>query len=321
MEKQNMYVTIGEKTYLLSKAVMPNDAMRKEFNKLAEKTFRLSFESWYQSGYWSPLNMPYTLFDGEKAVANCSVNHMELLWNGQIHRYIQLGTVMTDEAYRRQGLSRFLMNEIMKDWKENCDGMFLFANHTVLDFYPKFGFQKETQYQFGKSMGRTADRNPGMPTERTAGGKTEKKTGSVRKLDIDSSQDLELLKSRYENGNPFSRLQAVNGFGLLMFYAGSFMKDCIYYLPEYDAVVIAEQNGTVMYCYDIFCKENREFMGILMAIAGEETEYVTLKFTPEDGYGFEAVLIQDDDDTLFVLKDKENIFRKEPLFFPEISHT
>lgn len=317
MEKQNMYVTIGEKTYLLSKAVMPNDTMRKEFNKLAEKTFQLSFESWYQSGYWSSLNMPYTLFDGEKAVANSSVNRMELLWNGQIHRYIQLGTVMTDEEYRRQGLSRFLMNEIMKDWKENCDGMFLFANHTVLDFYPKFGFQKEVQYQFGKSMGGMADRNPGKSMER----KTDCGKGSVRKLDIDCSQDLELLKRHYKKGNPFSRLQAVNDFGLLMFYAGSVMKNCIYYLPEYDAVVIAEQNGTVMNCYDIFCKENRDFMGILAAAAAKGTEYVTLKFTPEDGYGFDAALIQDDDDTLFVLRDKENIFRKEPLFFPEISHT
>lgn len=210
MEKQNMYVTIGEKTYLLSKEVIPDDAMRKAFDKLAEKTFHLSFEAWYQSGYWSSSNMPYTLFDGGNAAA--------------------------------------------------------------------------------------------------------------RKLDVGSRRDLELLKSHYENRNPFSKLQTVKNFGLLMFYVGSVMKDCIFYVPEYDAVVLAEQNGTVMTCYDIFCRETSDFIGILEAIAGEETEYAALKFTPKDGYGFGAALLRDDD-ALFVLRGKENIFGREPLFFPEISHT
>ena len=37
--------------------------------------------------------------------------------------------------------------EVLRDWTNQCDGMFLFANETVLDFYPKFGFRRETQYQ------------------------------------------------------------------------------------------------------------------------------------------------------------------------------
>ena len=29
-----------------------NDALRKSFNELAMKTFDISFEDWYQNGYW-----------------------------------------------------------------------------------------------------------------------------------------------------------------------------------------------------------------------------------------------------------------------------
>lgn len=35
-------------------------------------------------------------------------------------RYIQLGTVATDEAYRHRQLSRFLMERVLEDWNQQC---------------------------------------------------------------------------------------------------------------------------------------------------------------------------------------------------------
>ena len=32
------------------------------------------------------------------------------------------------------------MEWILQNWSDRCDGIYLFANDTVLDFYPKFGF-------------------------------------------------------------------------------------------------------------------------------------------------------------------------------------
>ena len=54
---------------------------------------------------------------------------------------------MTDEKYRNRGLIRQIMEEIDKDYSEIVDGIFLFANDEVLDFYPKFGFQKSGEYE------------------------------------------------------------------------------------------------------------------------------------------------------------------------------
>ena len=59
---------------------------------------------------------------------------------GEEKQYIQLGTVMTHPDYRKKGLSRVLTNKAIADYREKCDLIYLFANSSVLNFYPKFGF-------------------------------------------------------------------------------------------------------------------------------------------------------------------------------------
>jgi hypothetical protein len=286
--------------YRLSKEVMPNDAMRNSFNALAIKIFGLSFENWYHEGYWTKSYIPYTLFHGEKAIANISVNRMEILYQGHRRNYIQLGTVMTDMAYRNQGLSRYIMEKIKSDWEIQCDSMFLFANRSVLDFYPKFGFTKETQYQFSLGINSTSE--------------------SSKKLDINSLHDQKMLKKYYEKTNPFSKVQVVNNFGLLMFYCISAMKDCVYYSPKYDAVVIAEQDSDILNCFDVFCDKGKNLLDILSSVA-DGIQAITLKFTPIDSNCFDVNPIDSNAETLFVLNSEKNIFKQEKLLFPSISHT
>lgn len=44
----------------LEKKVRNNPAARKAFNELAIQVFQLSFESWYENGYWTDAYIPYT---------------------------------------------------------------------------------------------------------------------------------------------------------------------------------------------------------------------------------------------------------------------
>ena len=164
--------------------------------------------------------------------------------------------------------------------------MFLFANETVLDFYPQFGFRREIQYQYTLPV----------PTAR----------GGARKLSVDSPQDLALLRACYKRGNPFSALQVVENFGLLMFYCGSFLKDCVYYIPQQNAVAVARQEGPVLQCMDIFGGSDLE--EILSQTAAPGTERATLGFAPAGSSACCAEPISDDSDALFVLAGKENPF-------------
>lgn len=287
--------------YQLYKDVMTHDRRREAFNRLSVETFKLSFEDWYQSGYWTERNMPYVLFDGDRAVAGISVNRMDILWEGEVHPMIQLGTVMTDRAYRNQGLSRVLMERIMAEWKDECEAFFLFANRSVLDFYPKFGFRRYSQYRYRMLFVSSA--------------------ADAVKLDPDSEKDREIIKNCYECGNPFSRIQDVNDFGLLMFYCMAPMKDMVYYSPSCHAVIIAEQKGKEFHCYDIFCGREHNLNCVLAAAAPAQTECVVFHFTPEGRGDYIVSETGEGADTLFVYSDCIKIFADHKLLFPELSHT
>ena len=47
-------------------------------------------------GCWTDNYQPYSIVDGDQAVANVSVNLTNMLYNGRKLHLIQLGTVMTD---------------------------------------------------------------------------------------------------------------------------------------------------------------------------------------------------------------------------------
>ena len=97
------------------KNIRDDAALRSSFNRLAEKTFDLNFENWYQNGYWKENYIPYAAVREGQVIANVSVNPMTFSENGILHHYIQLGTVMTDSAFRGQGLCRLLMEAVEKD--------------------------------------------------------------------------------------------------------------------------------------------------------------------------------------------------------------
>lgn len=285
--------------YPLNKNIRDQESHRTSFNALAGEVFDLSFEKWYQEGYWTDHYIPYVLLEDKKVIANISVNTMDILFNGQIRQYLQLGTVMTSPDYRKQGLSRYLMGEILKDWEHKCDGIYLFANDTVLDFYPKFGFQPETEYQY--SMPLTPH------------------PGTFKKLDMENDRDKSLLRDYYEKSNPYSRLSVLNNYSLLMFYCSSFLKDCVYYSPEYDAVVIYMTEGQTLICSAVYCDAGKPLHHILASMAPATVNTTLLEFTPKDTENY-TVSTKSWGDTLFVLTRKENIFKNEKLSFPSLSH-
>ena len=82
--------------YRFQKNFKDDATLRKGFNDIVGKTFSLSFESWYQNGYWSERFNPHTLFDGDKAVANISTYEMTFDWNGKIVGWYKLPAKCTN---------------------------------------------------------------------------------------------------------------------------------------------------------------------------------------------------------------------------------
>ncbi|EIY5129687.1 MULTISPECIES: GNAT family N-acetyltransferase [Klebsiella pneumoniae complex] len=285
--------------YQLVKQVRENSPLRKSFIDLAVKTFDLSFEEWYQQGYWTDAYIPYAFVERNKVIANASANIIDLRWQGKPRRYIQIGTVMTEPDHRNKGLAGQLIHHILQDWQQEADAFFLFANPTTVDFYPKFGFTRSEEHQYI------------MPVSPRA--------GDFRKLDMDSADDVALLRHYYEKSNPFSPLRVEHNFGLLMFYCSAFMKHFVYYSAKNEAVVIAMQNGPVLICFDLFCEEGKSLSTLVNELADDHVYQAILGFTPnEDRLGeYEKI---EGEDILFVYDQKENLFKDRKLMFPLLAH-
>lgn len=101
--------------YQLISDYKQNEKYKESFNDLAKHVFELDFKGWYDRGCWNDNYICYSYVDGDKVIANTSINKMNVISNGKEYKAIQLGTVMTHPDYRHQGLATKLMNHIIKN--------------------------------------------------------------------------------------------------------------------------------------------------------------------------------------------------------------
>ncbi len=275
-------------------------ALRQSFFELAEQSFDLPLAQWYERGFWTEAYLPYALADGQRILANISVNKIDLLLMGAPRRYLQLGTVMTAPSHRGQGLARHLMRQVLSDWQNSCDALYLYANASVLEFYPKFGFARAFEHEHAL---RVAAR-----------------PGDFAPIDPLGSAGQALLRRCYQKGNPFSLCSMPHNLGLVMFYCGSFLRSCALYSPRRDALCIAEPAGPGLLCYDIFCDPGQDLPEILGELSARDGGQVRLGFTPKNASGLRCAPILEDDDALFIYKGGENPFEEHRLRLPLLSH-
>lgn len=276
--------------FIFTKDYKNNEALRKSFFELATDTFGLSFENWYQKGFWSERYIPFSFVEGDKIIANVSVNILELIINGERKKAIQIGTVMTHPEYQRRGLSANLMNKVLEEYENKYDFMYLFANNTVLDFYPKFGFKAVEEHLFSMDF---------IPSQFDQTG--------IRKLNISQADDLRLIHKFASERMPVSqRLGTDYTQGILMFYCLNVFSDDIYYLENENVIAIYKKENNHMDIFDIINTKEVKIHDILTKIADRDTEKITFHFTPDyKGIDIESNTFHGG---LFVRTNGENLY-------------
>lgn len=268
----------GTKDFCIEKNYRNNEALRASFNRLAEKTFGLNFENWYRNGFWKDNYIPYSVVIDGEVVSNVSVNACNMSYKGQIVKLIQLGTIMTDDDYRGNGYARALMEEVMKDYDGKVDGIYLFANDSVLEFYPKFGFREAKEYQFTKDV--------------TISGECTAQNVPLRdKIDFD--RIVEILDTKKQN----AQLYMVDNPGLYMFYLSQFMSENLFYIEECNSYAIAEVEDDTLILHTII---GAGAVDEVIRAFGSQVKKVVLCFTPKDTSGFEKSELHEEDTTFFV---------------------
>lgn len=295
------YIEVNNTSYGFAKNFKHDQEIRASFNKLTEATFGFNFEEWYINGYWGDNYIPYSLLHNNKVISNVSVSKIEFIIENEKKVGIQIGTVMTDTEYRRRGLSKFIMEQVINEWKEQSDFIYLFANDSVLDFYPKFNFEIVDEYQYSKSLNISNTQS------------------LFKKLNIEDKNDKELLIGTINNSIPVSKLSMRNNTSLIMFYCLSFKKDSIYYIEKLNTAIIMDIEDDTLYLSDVFSKERVKLNDVIQLITNETIKRVILGFTPLDETNYQRSLLKTGD-TLFVIKDKANYFKNNKWRFPVLSH-
>lgn len=284
--------------YEIKKHYRHDEALRHSFNALAEKTFGLNFENWYRNGFWGDSYDPYSVVEDGKVVANVSVNRTDMVIGGQRKRLVQLGTVMTEESHRNRGLIRAILAEVERDCA-GADGMYLFGNDSVVDFYPKFGFRRGKEYIYTKAV---AVEGPCQ----------------MKNIPMDGPEAWAKLAAAMEKSTFRSGCDMVDNPGLIFFYVSQFMSGCVYYSENLDAWAIAGLEDGNLTLHNVFGGDLS--IDTLAAAFGSQVRTVTLGFAPADPAGWRVEEFHEEDCTFFVKGTLFEDFEKKNLRIPTLAH-
>ncbi|HWT73743.1 MAG TPA: GNAT family N-acetyltransferase [Mobilitalea sp.] len=285
--KVNIKVNMKGEEYSLITNYKDDVHLRHSLNRLTQKTYGFDFEQWYQQGYWTDRYRPYSFLHNNEIVANISVNPIDFLVNGELHHTVQIGTVMTDMAYRHRGLSKALMNLVLEQYENTCELFYLYANNTVLDFYPKFGFTTADEYVYIRQFKESSRKLP------------------FRKIDMNYETDKAMIARLVNRAKPVSQYAMVHNPQLIMFYLTSFMAGDIYYFEDQDLAAVAAWREDELILMDLFCEKGFDLEQVINSLMKLPKCKVVLGFTPMErtsytGTSYTAEFLQEEGSTFFV---------------------
>lgn len=283
---------------------MTDDSYRHMLNELTRNTFGFDFESWVTQRYFEGDYIPYSFVNEGKIVSNVSANRMKFMQNGVMKYYIQIGTVMTDESYRKQGLAAKLMKHVIEEYEQECDGIYLFGDLGALEFYQKMQFKVENQYQYyikDEFCNCEKTGEPFMP---------------IKDMGDDIKKNyLDMVR----NSVYHSSFEQMNKYGLQMFYTAEL--DNVYYTDDIECFIVLEQDEcTVLNA--ILCKKKIALTDVLQRI-DIANHKCRLGFTPhEDDRNLCISEVYDggDDYRLFFRGKELEAIERDKLYFPDLSH-
>jgi len=295
---------------MIKKIYKDDNDLLDSFNELTRNTFGFDFTGWHAAGHFSNMYVPHVLLDKEKVVSNVSVNRMQFDMGGVIKNYIQIGTVMTDEAYRGQGMNRKIMESILQEYAGKVDGIYLFGNDTVLEYYPKFGFVPCEEYEYYFTYDSKSDVVPYVMEQVNMADEAQVKRFYAVMENYSATPDVP---------NENDALYMNENICLYHFWLDAIYNNNVYYLPECGVYVVAAVEDDKLNLYQIIGKEKVDVKRIAKAF-GEGFSEVVLGYTPVHKEGLSLRIHKEEDCTLFILGEDLRCVSERKMMFPILSH-
>ena len=227
------------------------------FDDLIKEVFGFSFDTWLERKLWDERYESYSIIKDGVMMSNICVFKTEMVVQDNRFQAIQFGAVGTRKCAQGSGLSRILMEHVLSLYSDTP--AFLFANESVIDFYPRFGFRQEQTFK---------------PTIDT----TINNHIKTNRLCADDEILKDTLHNRVGNSTVFDCLntESIQMFHLLLDYP-----DDIYLLPESDVVVVAYQSEAHLFIADVISRKPITFEQLKAELPFVGVEIVEFGFCPD----------------------------------------
>ncbi len=224
----------------------------RHFNELVQAVFKFDFGHWFKLGVWDETYESYGLWLDGRLAAHTGLFKMDLLVAGRVYPTIQFSAVAVHPEFRKQGLAKIIFEHIFAKYPDTP--ALLFANESVLDFYPRFGFSPTDD--FIAFADQQVDNEPASM--------------------VTPDQCREIV----ENRRPHSQiLDCANGSSIRLFHLYGEFAEKLYRID--DVVIAAEADGDTLKIADIFSADPVKWRDLKPRLPFRDIRRVEFGFCPD----------------------------------------
>ena len=259
----------------------------------------LDFHRWRARGEWTEHYRAFAVVEHDVVVASVSVATMSLVVEGCELVGYQLGAVGCRYDRRRTGLAAQAMDAALQFC--GTAPMMLFANPTVLDFYPRFGFEAAAQHAFSAE-------HVAAPTGARAG--MIDPSGAEGRAALHAAAGRALAST--------SRFGAVRYDDIIAWYVDNDLARPLRVLDNGALVFAAVEQGT-LFIDDVLSETQFDLLPEVPRLIDEPVTRVEFGFSPEQWWHGPVGPRVDDDSHLFLRNFPST--PADPSQFPLLAHT
>jgi len=223
----------------------------------------LDFSEWNERGFWDPAFTPFSYFNGDRVVSSVCLYPQKAIIYGRETTLLQVSSVGTHLAFRKQGLNREL-TEAGLGWAEGKhEGVFLFSDDEAIPYYEKQGLQSIEEFMHVIRP---------EPTPRRAG---------AVQLFPDDETDLRRIQSLVEDRAAVSREFFMFNPRLVMFHVLYFVRDAVFEIPDLDCLVFCRRKNGILSIYDIIGTRIPLFEELYPYLADQSDKAVEFHFSTD----------------------------------------
>jgi predicted N-acetyltransferase YhbS len=261
-----------------------------------------TFFAWGARGGWVDGYDVFAAIIDDQIVGTVGRTSMRYVINGEARNGYQLGAVATRADHRNRGLARLITDKVLSELDAPDQPVVLFANPSVLDFYPRFGFRRLAQSRF---TGHVDVRPSGT---------------LAPSLDVAMPTDRAWLAAHCAKASAVGKRFAARDYYPALLFHLTREPRMVFRLDLFGAVVIVRQDGDRLLIEDLLATRPFRLKDALPHVCAQPVRKLEFGFHPEDWWpDAESHPLDDDGSALFARGAAAEV--EGPVRFPDLAQT